>query len=189
MTGRTTEIGTPFLNLPRIFVPVPTRERGMTLVEILVVLAIIAVTASAAVLALGGESNLRGVTEAKRIEARLQLAADQTMIESTPLAISITQSGYNFLQWDAKEGRWGPMIDSVLEEDFELPSDMQLRTDGAETVFPLGADRAGQPFLLHLDWKDWSWTIAFDGITARMVQSVPGAEEYPSANSLRGPAT
>lgn len=146
-------------------------ERGMTLVEMLVVLAIIAITASVSVLALGGDSNLRGIAEAKRIEARLQLAADQTMIDGRPRALSIAPGEYRFLQLDLTTGEWVPLADRALSEPFELPSDMQLLGEAAQSLYPLGADGSGQPFELHLDWDDRRWNIAFDGVTARMAQA------------------
>lgn len=156
-------------------IPIPASARGMTLVEILVVLAIIAITASVSVLALGGDSNLRGLAEAKRIEARLQLAADQTMIDGMPRALSIAPERYRFLQFDPATGRWSPLEDRVLAEPFDIPADMRLRSGDGQSIYPLGADGSGKPFVLNLDWKERSWTIAFDGVTARMAQMVPGA--------------
>lgn len=160
--------------LPSAPLTISASARGMTLVEILVVLAIIAITASVSVLALGGDSNLRGIAEAKRIEARLQLAADQTMIDGRPRAISITPEGYRFLQFDPATGRWNPLDDRVLAEPFHIPADMRLRSGDSQSIYPLGADGSGKPFLLNLDWEERSWTIAFDGVTARMTQMVPG---------------
>lgn len=148
---------------------VPAAQRGMTLVEMLVVLAIIAITASVSVLALGSDSNLRGRAEAKRIEAHLQLAADQTMIGDTLLAISVEPEGYRFLEFDPAVGDWRPLVDPALADPFELPRDMKLTADGSQTIFPLGADGAGQPFALNLEWKENSWKIAFDGMTARII--------------------
>lgn len=163
------------LSLPRDSSTIPVNARGMTLVEILVVLAIIAITASVSVLALGGDSNLRGLAEAKRIEARLQLAADQTMIDGMPRALSITPEEYRFLQFDLSTGRWSPIDDRVLAETFDIPEDMHLRSDDGQSIYPLGADGSGQPFVLNLDWEERSWTIAFDGVTARMEQLTGGS--------------
>lgn len=148
---------------------VSATQRGMTLVEMLVVLAIIAITASVSVLALGSDSNLRGRAEAKRIEAHLQLAADQTMIGDTLLALSIEPEAYRFLEFDLAAGDWRPLVDTALADPFELPRDMKLTADGSQTIFPLGAEGAGQPFALNLEWKENNWKIAFDGMTARII--------------------
>lgn len=161
--------------IPATSIAIPPNARGMTLVEILVVLAIIAITASVSVLALGGDSNLRGLAEAKRIEARLQLAADQTMIDGMPRAMSIGSGEYQFLQMDPATGQWTPLDDRMLTEPFDIPEDMSLRTDDGQSLYPLGADGSGQPFVLNLDWNERSWIIAFDGVTARMEQVMPGA--------------
>ena len=56
-------------------------QAGLTLVEILVVLAIIGVMAGATVLAIGaGGGGVRTETEARRLASRLELAADETMV-------------------------------------------------------------------------------------------------------------
>ncbi|MGB7409034.1 MAG: prepilin-type N-terminal cleavage/methylation domain-containing protein [Pontixanthobacter sp.] len=150
--------------------PPTTQSAGLTLVEMLVVLAIIAVTASVSVLALGGDRNFRGLAEARQIEARLQLAADQTMIDGLPRAISVTARDYRFLQFDLASGGWLPIVDRTLAEPFELPGGMGLRSEPNAALYPLGADGSGQPFVLHLDEGERRWSIAFDGVTARMTQ-------------------
>ncbi len=148
------------------------KQAGMTLVEMLVVLAIIAVTASVSVLALGGDSNLRGQAEARRIAARLQLAADQTMIDGLPRAMEITDRAYRFVQIDPASGEWAAIEDRVLAEPFDVPGDMRLRGADGQSIYPLGADGSGRPFVLELDRDGRRWTIAFDGVTARMEQTV-----------------
>lgn len=158
-------------------------ERGMTLVEILVVLAIIAITASVVVLSIGSDSNLRGRAEAKRIEARLQLAADQMMVSDRPVAMAVAERSYGFVERDERSGEWGPIDDRVLGESFDLPDGMTLAIVGGETIFPLGADSAGRPFSLTLEWKDGASTIAFDGMTARLRQPTPGSERVLSERS------
>ena len=142
----------------------------MTLVEMLVVLAIIAVTASVSVLALGGDSNLRGQAEAKRIAARLQLAADQTMIDGLPRAMVVTADDYRFVQFDMDAGEWVPIADRALAEPFELPGDMGLRGAEGQSLYPLGADGSGAPFTLNLTWDDRQWVVAFNGVTASVEQ-------------------
>lgn len=158
-------------------------ERGMTLVEILVVLAIIAITASIAVLSIGSDGNLRGRAEARRIEARLQLAADQMMVGDRPVAMTVAERSYGFVERDDRSGEWRPIDDRVLGAPFDLPDGMTLAAAGSETVFPLGADGAGRPFSLTLEWKDGASKIAFDGMTARMQVAAndgkPGSNEIP----------
>ncbi len=139
----------------------------MTLVEMLVVLAIIAVIASLSVLTIGSGAGLDGRAEAKRLEARLQLAADQTMIEDRQLAISIATDGYAFAEWDEDDGEWRPTSLPSLAEPHELPSGIELRTSGEERLLPLGADASGQSFSLTLANERQQWTVEFDGMTAR----------------------
>lgn len=138
----------------------------MTLVEMLVVLAIIAVTASVSVLALGGDSNLNAQAEAKRIAARLQLAADQTMIDGLPRAMMVTPEEYSFRQRDPASGEWVPIADRVLADPFDVPDGMFLTGAERQSIYSLGADGSGEPFVLTLASEDGQWSIYFNGVTA-----------------------
>lgn len=149
-------------------VAIPQAQRGMTLIEILVVLAIIAITASVTILSIGSDGGVRGRAEAKRLEARLQLAADQMMVGDRPVAMTIAPDGYGFVERDGRSGQWRPFDDPVLGDRFALPEGMRLRASGEDAILALGADGAGRPFTLTLEGQERRWTIAFDGMTARL---------------------
>lgn len=151
----------------------PAGERGLTLVEVLVVLAIIAITASVSVLAIGSDDGLRAQAEARRLEARLQLAADRSMIGSKPIAVLIEPGGYRFLERDPRSGEWASAGASG-EDAFVLPDGMSLQTADGATVLPLDVNGSGRPFTLYLDSGERGWAVAFDGMTARL-ERMPAA--------------
>ena len=73
--------------------PYPLRERGFTLVELMVVLVIIGLAAAAVVLAMpdaGG--SLHG--EAERFAARAKAARDTAILESRFVSLEVTGTGY-----------------------------------------------------------------------------------------------
>ena len=76
-------------------------EAGVSLVEVLVVLAIIGVMAGVGVLGLGAaDRGARAEAEARRLADRLQLAADEVLVTGTPHALVWDAEGYRFLAWD-----------------------------------------------------------------------------------------
>lgn len=83
--------------------------RGFTLVELMVVLAILALAATAVVLTMPGEE--QGVRrEADRLAARLAAARDVAVIEGRSVAVHLAPSGYGFERrvegvWQALPGR------------------------------------------------------------------------------------
>ena len=146
----------------------PVRQRGMTLVEMLVVLAIIGITASVALLAIGAGSGLQGQAEAKRLQSQLQLAADRTMLSAEPIAFAASTNSYGFVEWVAGRGEWQPSRLGSLGEIHQLPDGMALQSSDPRSPLPLGADASGQGFALVLTAKQRRWTISFDGMTARL---------------------
>ena len=150
-----------------------SNDSGMTLVEMLIVLTIIAVTTSISVLAIGSDDGLRGRAEAKRLEARLQLAADQVMIGDRSMAIAIAPQQYAFMERNPQTGAWIATDDPVLGESFTLPNDMTLSTAGTQPVLPLDAGGAGRPFSLLLQDDGRSWIVTYDGVTARLAPAPP----------------
>lgn len=140
---------------------------GMTLVEMLVVLAIIAVTASISVLAFGAGSGRTGQAEAKRLEARLQLAADRAMLDDEAIAILPQPGGYRFVQWNPESFRWQGASLAMLSEPHTLPRGMTLVASDARPLLPVGADNGGQAFALTISAEGRRWLVEFDGMTAR----------------------
>ncbi len=152
---------------------VPSSEAGLTLVEVMVALAIIAVMSSVAVLAVGGMG--RGATteaEARRLAARLRLAADETMVTSRGLALQWDRRGYGFVSWDAASRGWKPSEVGALGERHDLPSGMTLEGAVRDGPAPIAVDGVGPPLALELRGRTNAWRVAFDGLN---VAATPAA--------------
>jgi general secretion pathway protein H len=81
---------------------------GFTLVELMVVLLIIGLMASVVVFSFpGGSSALE--EDAQRFAARTAALRDNAILQSRPMAVQITPSGYSFLE--RRKGSW-----SVIED-------------------------------------------------------------------------
>lgn len=142
-------------------------ETGLTLVEMLVVLAIIGVMAGVTVLAMGASGGgVRAESEARRLAARLQLAADETMVTHRAIVFAPEADGYSFVTWDAAARAWRPDPIAELGERHALPGGLRLATDIGARSLPIGADGAGVAMRARLTGGDRSWTIAFDGTGA-----------------------
>ncbi len=159
--------------------PPEPAQSGMTLIEMLVVLTIIGVTASLALLSIGLGGGASGQNEAKRLESRLQLAADQSMLRDEVLAVNLTQHSYNFVQWDEATHKWVPTKVALLEEAHELPSGITLAStnrsatsDSGTAIVPLDVNAAVAPLEFTLDAGRSRWTIGFDGLTAKARSSL-----------------
>jgi general secretion pathway protein H len=75
------------------------RQAGLTLIEMLVVLVIVAVMAGVAVLGLGSlDRGSRAEAEARRLADRLQLASDEVLVAGAPLAMLWDPGGYRFVR-------------------------------------------------------------------------------------------
>ncbi|MGB3794918.1 MAG: prepilin-type N-terminal cleavage/methylation domain-containing protein [Alteraurantiacibacter sp.] len=138
----------------------------MTLVEMLVVLAIIGITASIAVLSLGSNRGIDMRAAAMRMQAQIQLAADETMISDRQMAIQMGAHGYSFVERPNPASDWQPSQVPQLSEEFVLPTGMDLHV--SQAIIPIGASGAGRPFTIRLEGETGRWIIAFDGMTARI---------------------
>lgn len=152
----------------------PHGERGMTLVEMLVVLAIIGVMAGITVLAAGAGTGARATeTEARRLVARLQLAADEAMVTDRKLAFIAQDGGYRFIRWDKQNDAWRP--DTVEELGaLHIPAqDIKLETNTGGRPLPIGADGGGNPLTARFIGSGRQATVTFDGTGARLAMSAP----------------
>jgi general secretion pathway protein H len=104
--------------------------RGFTLLEVLIVTAIIGVMAAFAMLSIGGRAlDDRLDTEARRLKELMALAADEATLQGVDLGFLQTADGYAFLA--LKDGKWieaedGPLRSRTVTEPFYL----QLRVEG-----------------------------------------------------------
>lgn len=73
----------------------PRAERGFTLVELMVVIAIIALVTSVAIVATGDPRGDAGA-EAERLAGRIGGARDRAIIDRRPIAVAISPTGYSF---------------------------------------------------------------------------------------------
>ena len=140
-------------------------ETGLTLVEVMIVLALVGVTAAAAVLGLGGaDRGLRVEAEAGRLASRLRLAADEAMITEQAIALSWDARSYGFVTAGPGGTGWRPSPVQALGERHVLPTGLSLSGGGAGQPLLIGADGAGAPIQLAVAGRNSAWRVYFDGL-------------------------
>ena len=109
------------------------RRNGFTLVELLVVLAIIGLMTAAVVVAM---PDPRGslTAEAERFAARARAAQERAVMDNRPIAIRVDRSGYRF-EWRS-EGEWRP-IDRrpFVEHAWSEGTGAEMNGDAARITF------------------------------------------------------
>lgn len=155
----------------------PTRSRrdaGITLMEILVAVSIIALVAVSVTLSFQtGSDPLK--READRLAVRLHQASQEAIVTGQPVGMRIDSRGSTYAFMTYVDGRWWPVRDHptlaphTMDEAFRvtLTSGVVLETDAPTEVLPLfWFDPAGvtEPFELsvstNMDRIDIAWLAA-----------------------------
>lgn len=137
---------------------------GMTLVEMLVVLAIVGVSAGMVVLVVGGRDDAAAQTEANRFADRLRLASDEALIAGRPVLLAMNARGYAFRTGSAGPAEWA--------ERHDLPRSVRLSAPMAELLIDPDGDAA--PAVMTLRDRDRIWTVTFDGLNAAVSSAEAG---------------
>lgn len=144
-------------------------EAGLTLIEVLVVLAIIGVMAGVSVLSLGAlDRGARAETEAMRLADRMQLASDEALTSNTTLTLVWTARGYRFDRWDAAGAVWRRIDRGPLGVARALPGALRLqRRDGLDPApVEIAADLPQATTELVIAGVGVAWAVVFDGFSA-----------------------
>ena len=105
------------------------RSSGFSLLELMVVVAIIGVMAGALVLSVGlGNEEREQEQEARRLSGLIGLLREEALMQNRDFALELSESGYRFLQYDYLQLRWLPPLNERLFLDYTLP-DEQLRLE------------------------------------------------------------
>lgn len=138
------------------------RRAGMTLVEVLVVLAIVGVSAGVVVLAAGtGDRQLSVESEANRLADRLRLAADEVLVTRRPLVLTWDAGGYRFTP-----GRASDVPGEALRDRHDLPAGIRLTAAGTASPTAVDPDGAEPVAVFILAGDGQVRRVSFDGLNA-----------------------
>ncbi|MDQ7988209.1 MAG: GspH/FimT family pseudopilin [Candidatus Dactylopiibacterium sp.] len=158
-----------------MLLPLPSvarRAAGFTLLEILVVMALLGIVLGIAVVRLddGGERVTR--TRAEELGLRLEAARDEAVYAGQPLAFSTDGEGYKFWRGDTARQQWfalaqnaGELAPRALGEDVRIVAQTvngQPRPLGERLVF--NADGMTDPFVLVVQGRARALRVEGDAL-------------------------
>ena len=139
------------------------RRSGMTLVEILVVLAIVGVMAGVVTLGVGlGDRGLGVESEANRLADRLRLASDEVLTTRRPLQLAFDAQGYGFVRGEGQADR----VVDALAERHALPDGVRMVGLGVTSPVTIDPDGAQPVAAFGRAKGDRRWRVEFDGLNA-----------------------
>jgi general secretion pathway protein H len=166
-------------------VPRHRAAHGFTLIEILVVVAIIAITAGLASLAFETDDRGSVAREAKRFAGALEHASARAQWRGETIGVSADGDGWRFWQRPAELNRWQPLTEDDVLGAHRLPSGIiaaPLTFAGqalpANSIVPLRASGRNEPFAFAIIGKDARAVLSADPLN-RVTVSASGATSPP----------
>jgi general secretion pathway protein H len=141
---------------------------GFTLVEILVVIAVIAIASTIVIVNLERDDRRMGLREAARLAGALEHAASLAQWQGETLGISAEGNGYRFWRRGADD-RWATLSgDDVLAARI-LPAPFTVAAAtfagapvAADAILPFRPSGRNEPYTLLLASPEWTLIVAAD---------------------------
>ena len=162
------------------------KQRGLSLLEVLVVMAIVAVLVAAITLSFGGSASRQLQNAARRAQALIELACDRASLSGSDMGIRVSADRFEFGFIDA--AGWHPIADGDSAEALRprtlgMAVRLSLRRDGRELRLEgeaggpqLACLGSGEltPFELELraDGVDEAWRLRGDGIARLSLERI-----------------
>ena len=124
------------------------QESGFTLIEIMVVVIIVGVIASAAFLSMGSLRNDRALTdEARRFIALSGVALDEAAMQGREFGLELMTGSYRFVEYDAYTAQWGDLLgdDTLRLRDLADELEFELFLEGQSILLDDNPASMGDP--------------------------------------------
>ena len=149
------------------------KQRGFTLIEIVVVVVIISIVIGMTTISIGDPQAKRIKQSSTRVATLLQLAKEQAIFNSQDYALSVWESGYAF--YTLSETGWNLIADDRIFRTRDLPEGLEFflylddlkvileREDKKKPQIFITSDGEISPFKLEItDHREWLYQITFD---------------------------
>src|SRR5262249_47483203 len=102
------------------------RTRGFTLIEIMVVIAIIGLVTTVTLLALSRNSRATQLDdEAQKLDPLFDYGREQAELQTRDYGFRVTRTGYSFVVFDVLGNQWRPVDEDDALRDRDFPPDFQ----------------------------------------------------------------
>lgn len=140
------------------------RDAGVTLIEMLVVLAILGASVGGVMLAMPqGAPDPTADREARLLQARLRQATEASLATLRPARMQWATDGYVFEQWDGSD--WQPHELPVLAKRHVLTGGVAMQGDGVINFTPDALPPVGGPVEVILRGGS-AMRVGYDGFAA-----------------------
>lgn len=151
------------------------RQRGFTLLEILVVVVIAGITLGLVSLNVMPSDRKVLETEAQRLSLLMQLARDEAIVRNQPIALELTQTGYRFLVRDNDTWQLLTRDEELRERSFPgRPVSVSISpspvVEEGRMRIVFGREPVDRPFLMTMVSGDAAATIRANGIGQFIVE-------------------
>lgn len=110
------------------------KQRGFTLIELMVVMVLLGLISSIALTTVGGGNQKRELNnEVNRLHAVLRMAAEESIFSNTEIGVVIEEDLYEFLTFDETDEKWIPAEQHFLRT-YALPEwiSLEFQREGEE---------------------------------------------------------